>query len=241
MPQLLSQRCQIPLIQNRLRLQNTKTLRCCLKLWLTCFTVSNSSNTLGVRSIKDITIIITTRNIWAKGLVQLGSNSNNIIGHFTQFYFGLVLFFNLWNWAFKHSKFLRVCVYHLNPFARFTVDNVDLQIFRQKAKAGRGVACTIFALCSRAIFLSTWLHFGKKKVIFTSGNLANWMANSLFMVESPITWSPFRCQNSDFHFGRSMHSVIKDFLKSSIDIVSLMSSVSEFQSFSVSSLMDSSP
>ena len=38
-----------------------------------------------------------------------------------------------------------------------------------------------------------------------------------------------------------MHSVIKDFLKSSIDVVSLMSSVSEFQSFSASYLMDSSP
>ena len=77
---------------------------------------------------------------------------------------------------------------------------------------GRGIACTIFALCSRAIFLSSWLLFGKKRVIFTSGNLANWMANSLFMVESPITWSPCRCQNSDFYFARSMHSVIQDFL-----------------------------
>ena len=38
-----------------------------------------------------------------------------------------------------------------------------------------------------------------------------------------------------------MHSVIKDFLKSSIVIVSLMSSVSEFQSFAASYLMDSSP
>ena len=38
-----------------------------------------------------------------------------------------------------------------------------------------------------------------------------------------------------------MHSVIKDFLKSSIDIVSLMSSVSEFQSFAASYLMEPSP
>ena len=41
---------------------------------------------------------------------------------------------------------------------------------------GKGVACMTFALCCRAIFLSSWPHFGKKKVIFTSGNLANWMA-----------------------------------------------------------------
>ena len=113
-------------------------------------------------------------------------------------------------WPFKHPKFLWVCVYHLNPFTRFTVfndlclftefnsmtyDNVDLQIGGKKNQSscsktgGRGVACMTFALCSRAIFLSSWPHFGKKKVIFTSGNLANWMANSLFMVESPITFT----------------------------------------------------
>ena len=112
------------------------TLHCCVSLWLTCFTVSNSLNTPGVRSIKDITISITTRNIWAKGLAQLGSNSNNMISHFTQFYFGLLLFFTLWNWAIKHPMFLRslmTCAC-FSEFNSMTYDNVDLQIFRQKEK-----------------------------------------------------------------------------------------------------------
>ena len=67
------------------------------------------------------------------------------------------------------------------------------------------------------------------------------MANSLFMVESPPLLDPHADAKIVTFTARSMHSVIKDFLKSSIDNVSLMSSVSEFQSFAASTLMDSSP
>jgi len=70
--------------------------------------------------------------------------------------------------------------------------------------------------------------------------LTKWLILCLWW-KVPITRSPFRCQNSDFLFARSMHSVIKDFLQSSIDIVSLMWSANKFQSFSASYLMDSSP
>ena len=68
------------------------------------------------------------------------------------------------------------------------------------------------------------------------------MANALvYGGKPPLLDTLSDAKIPDFHFAKSMHSVIKDFLKSSIDIVSLMSSVSEFQSFAASYLMDPSP
>ena len=53
---------------------------------------------------------------------------------------------------------------------------------RRSKASGRGVACMIFALCSRAISLSSWLHFGKKKWFSLQGTwLTEWLILCLWL------------------------------------------------------------
>ena len=53
---------------------------------------------------------------------------------------------------------------------------------RRSKACGRGVACMIFALCSRAISLSSWLHFGKKKWFSLQGTwLTEWLILCLWL------------------------------------------------------------
>ena len=141
---------------------------------------------------------------------------------------------------------MSLCLF--TEFNSMTYDNVDLQIFRRKAKPiqlfkgrqRRRLHDLCFEFQGYLSFLLTT--FGEKRKWFPLQGtwLTEWLMLCLWW-KAPISWYPFRRQNSDFHFARSMHSVIRDFLKSSINIVSLKSSVSEYQSFAASYLMDSSP
>ena len=57
---------------------------------------------------------------------------------------------------------------------------------------GRGVASTIFTLICRATFLSSRLHCGRKKVISTSGHLANWRLTLCLWWKAPLVLIPIQ-------------------------------------------------